>query len=113
MFAATNAYNIGYSVGTVKQFKTDLLREVARDRRFRTPKQEAQELKWQLKYEQSHEIGAEPPDFSGKEMGSFIDGMTYFYSSHPDKGDLNFAHVLRCIANKPDETCDRVAKEGF
>ncbi len=113
MFAATNAYNAGYGVGSLAQSRIDFDRETARDIRFSTANEVKRELGWYKKYAQSHPSSPELPGFSGKTMGSYMAGITYFYSNHPDKSELNFAHVLRCIADKPDKTCDQVAKEGF
>lgn len=51
------------------------------------------------------------PDFSGKPVGAYIDGETYFFSNHPEASKAEFSAVFRCIQNNPIETCDKLAQE--
>jgi hypothetical protein len=49
------------------------------------------------------------PDFSGKPIKAYIDGMDYFYSNHPDAMKVDISEVLQCIQNRPTKSCDVVA----
>jgi hypothetical protein len=49
------------------------------------------------------------PDFSGKPIRAYIDGVDYYYSNHPDAAGTEFGDVLKCIQNKPVLSCDDLA----
>ena len=112
MFAATSAYAQGYVQGEVRRasYQSDLDR--ARDEHFKISADvEYAELIWEMSYAGHHPF-PKGPAFWDRGIGSYVERMNYFYSSHPERSELNFSVVLQCIEDYPSKSCDAVAKDG-
>jgi hypothetical protein len=46
-----------------------------------------------------------------KTFASYVDGITYFYSRHPEAQELTISNMLTCVQDNPDMSCDAVAAD--
>jgi hypothetical protein len=111
MFGATSAYSTGYSAGQVDQILDTAAQVVdaMNSLHWSTAQRAKFNDAWTVAIKNHTPISA-LPDFSGKPIKAYIDGMDYFYSNHPEASQLNFSFALKCIQNKPAMTCDDVAR---
>jgi hypothetical protein len=107
--AATDAYRAGYQVGDANGF-IKLLDAVLKTQ-TRLHWTDAQTMKFSnaLSIEQKAQGRSVWPDFSGKAIQAYIDGLDYFYSNHPNAVAVNIGDVLPCLQNNATITCDKIA----
>jgi hypothetical protein len=110
MFAATSAYQAGYFQGQMQMANREYIVDLELWDHFKVPFQQA--VAFTSKDENIHRSAVQTPDFSGRPVGSYIEGVNAFYDSHPDKTTIDFAYVLQCVQNNPTKTCDKVAMDG-
>jgi hypothetical protein len=111
MFGATSAYSTGYFQAHLAQFSADNSELFAvMDSLHWTSEQRTKYINALVNVRKKAKPVLLRPDFSGKPIKAYIDGMDYFYSNHPEASKLEFSWVFECIQNKPPETCDEVAK---
>lgn len=46
-----------------------------------------------------------------KTFGAYVDGITYFYSSHPTAAELPVSYMLSCVQDNAVLTCDSIAAD--
>lgn len=113
MFSATSAYSTGYSAGQLDQFVDTAAQvlDAMNSLHWSTAQRAKFNDAWAIAIKRHSSVSA-LPDFSGKPIKAYIDGMDYFYSNHPEASRLNFSFALKCIQNKPAMTCDDVARNA-
>jgi len=113
MFGATAAYRDGYEEAVFNQNDLDTRADIkaVNSASWLTMDQKIRLLRLLESANIKAVQEAQPPEFSGKPIKAYIDGMNYFYSNHPNATNIEFARVLQCIQNHPTKSCDAVATD--
>jgi len=101
MLASTSAYSYGFNHGQVDQFFAATSAII--DSKSLTASQSGG-LIAKIK---SH---THDPTFSAKVIGSYVDSVSNFYSSHPQAMRMEVGELFACVQDAPTISCDALAQ---
>jgi hypothetical protein len=107
MSAAASAYYAGYFVGFDKGFNMEL--RIQTEGVIAANFSASQENRYHAAVEKGN-LDENYPDFSGKTIKAYSDGVSKFYSNHPGSDSIDIGKVLQCLQDNPQISCDILAK---